>query len=84
MSDQKITEGTVLKTNIYGEDTLYQVINGNTREEHLQDFDKHGYTIGISRKLGKYDQNSKELKINKWIPSIYSPLVTGTISVFLK
>jgi len=73
-SDQKITEGTVLKTNIYGEDTLYQVTNGNTREEHLQDFDKHGYTIGISRKLGKYDQNSKELQINKWMPSIYSPL----------
>lgn len=73
-SVQKITEGTVLETNIYGEDTLYQVINGNTREEHLQNFDKHGYTIGIARKLGKYEQNSKELQINKWMPSIYSPL----------
>lgn len=81
-SDQKITEGTVLKTNIYGEDTLYQVINGNTREEHLQDFDKHGYTIGISRKLGKYDQNSRELQINKWMPSIYSPLFFAFSSRF--
>jgi len=73
-SAQKISEGSILKTNIYGNETLYQVINGNTKEEHLENFDKHGYIIGIARKLGQYDQSKKELNVCKWVPSMYSPL----------
>ncbi|OFW37316.1 MAG: hypothetical protein A3F70_06730 [Acidobacteria bacterium RIFCSPLOWO2_12_FULL_67_14] len=74
---REITEGVILKTTIYGENTLYQVINGNTREEHLEGFDSHGYTVGIARKLGKYVQTEHELETRKWMPSIYSPLFFG-------
>lgn len=72
--DQKITEGTILKTLIYGQETLYQVINGDAKEEHLENFDRHGFTIGIARKLGKYKEETKDLDVSKWMPSIFSPL----------
>ena len=72
----RISEGVILKTNIYDTETLYQVIDGATREEHLENFDSHGYTIGIARKLGEYnsDEGKKELETVKWMPKIYSPL----------
>jgi hypothetical protein len=73
----EVAEGTILKTAIYGEDTIYQVINGNTREEHLEAFDSHGYTVGIARKLGKYNVTEHELETRKWMPKIYAPLFFG-------
>ena len=72
--DQKISEGAILKTLIYGQETLYQVINGNAKEEHLENFDRHGFIIGIARKLGKYKKDTKDLDVSKWMPSIFSPL----------
>lgn len=81
--EQKICEGAILKTLIYGQETLYQVINGNAKEEHLENFDRHGFIIGIARKLGKYKKDTKDLDVSKWMPSIFSPLFyafTGNIS----
>jgi hypothetical protein len=71
---RRITEGVILKVPIYGDDTLYQVINGNTRQEHLQNFDSYGFTVGIARKLGKYNTQNNELNTSKWMPNIYAPL----------
>lgn len=72
--DERVSEGVVLTTTIHGKGTLYQVINGNTKEEHLENFDTHGYVVGIARKLGQYDYVQKTLDVSKWVPSIYSPL----------
>ncbi|OGJ10143.1 hypothetical protein A2334_00725 [Candidatus Roizmanbacteria bacterium RIFOXYB2_FULL_38_10] len=71
---QKISEGAILKTSIYGQETLYQVINGNAKEENLENFDRHGFIIGIARKLGKYKKDTKDLDVSKWMPTIFSPL----------
>jgi len=81
--EQKISEGAILKTLIYGQETLYQVINGNAKEELLENFDRHGFIIGIARKLGKYKKDTKDLDVCKWMPSIFSPLFyafSGSIS----
>jgi len=81
--EQKISEGAILKTLIYGQETLYQVINGNAKEEHLENFDRHGFIIGIARKLGKYKKDTKDLDVSKWMPSIFSPLFyafSGSVS----
>lgn len=72
--EKRISEGAVLTTTIYGSETLYQVINGSTKEEHLENFDSHGYVVGVARKLGRYDHAAKTLDISKWVPAVYSPL----------
>ena len=80
---QNISEGSIIKTLIYGQETLYQVINGNTKEENLENFDRHGFIIGLARKLGKYKDDTKDLDVSKWMPSIFSPLFfafSGNIS----
>lgn len=71
---KKVSEGSVLEIPIYNELTLYQVINGNTIKEHLENHDSRGLTIGIARKLGKYNNQEKELETRKWLPEIYSPV----------
>lgn len=73
-SAQKISEGAVIKTAIYGQETLYQVIDGNSKEEHLENFDKYGFIVGIARKLGKYNKETKDLDASRWMPSTFSPI----------
>lgn len=72
--DKEIIEGSIIEIPIYGDPTLYQIINGITKKEHLENFDSKGYTIGIARKLGKYNDTNNELLTKKWMPEIYSPI----------
>lgn len=69
-----LKEGTVVKTEIYGNDVLYQIIDGKTHEEELEKHDVYGFLTGIAQKLGRYDQASQELEVVKWLPNIYSPV----------
>lgn len=69
-----LKEGTVIKTEIHGEDVLYQIIDGKTCEEELEKHSICGYLTGIAQKLGKYNKNGQELEVVKWLPNIYVPV----------
>ncbi len=71
---QDIGEGSILVSSIFGQETLYQIIDGVTSEESLENRDKHGYITVIAKKIGNYDKSKKELNTVKWLPSIYSPI----------
>lgn len=73
-SSNDIGEGTILTTRIFGKETLYQIIDGITTEESLEQRDKYGFTTVIAKKLGFYDVQNKELNTVKWVPSIYTPV----------
>lgn len=72
------TEGCIIETPIYDELTQFQIINANTKREHLENYDFKGFTNGIARKLGKYDIEEKELNVRKWLPNIFSPIYYST------
>lgn len=74
LGENQIKEGGIVYTNIYGQKTLYQLIDGQTREEPLEFKDGYGYEVAFARKLGYYDNENKELKTRKWLPKIYSPV----------
>lgn len=71
---QSIGEGSILTSSIFGQETLYQIIDGVTTEENLEHRDKYGFTTVIAKKIGNYDKTKKELNTVKWLPSIYSPI----------
>ncbi len=71
---QKLKEGAVIKTQIYEQDVLYQIIDGKTDKEELDKHDSFGYMIGVSRKLGEYDLSNFEINPVKWLPNIYAPI----------
>jgi hypothetical protein len=70
----KITDGAIIKCLINGSEVQYQIINGKTKKEHLENHDSFGYTIAIARKLGVYDSKNHELLQAKWMPEIYTPV----------
>jgi hypothetical protein len=71
-------EGEILKTKIDGVEVLYQVIDGNTREETLLDKDIYGFTSGKAKKIGLYNHENNELEVVRWLPEIYTPVFLNT------
>ena len=71
---QSLKEGTIVKTKIYEQETLFQIIDGKTNEEELEKHNIYGYLTGIAQKLGKYNLTEQELESIKWLPNIYSPV----------
>lgn len=74
LGNQEIKEGGIVATKIYGSEVLYQVIDGQTREEPLESKDGYGYEVVYARKIGFYDSKEKELKVRSWLPKIYTPV----------
>ncbi|NBB31795.1 helicase HerA domain-containing protein [Cellulophaga sp. BC115SP] len=72
--ERGIGEGSIIQTEIAGEEVIYQIIDARTDEETLEYKDTHGFTIGTAQKLGKYDAASQELNTVKWLPEIYTPI----------
>ena len=74
LSEEKVGEGTIIKTNIGSQEVLFQIIDAKTEEEILEQKNTSGYIIGTAQKLGKYDETEYELNTVKWLPEIYSPI----------
>lgn len=72
--ENTIGEGTIIEAMIGNKPVLYQIIDGRTEEEDLQEEDSHGFTIGMAQKLGEYDTKENELETVKWLPEIYTPV----------
>lgn len=69
-----IGEGTILFSNIFQTETLFQILDGVTTEEKLENHDIYGYTVAIAKKLGQYKIAEKQLETVKWLPEIYTPV----------
>ena len=70
----RITEGTIVKTCITGEDVLYQVVNGVTKIESNSIDSDYGYICAVARKLGHYDKGKYEIEHVNWLPEINEPV----------
>ncbi len=79
-SRNNITEGSIIKTRIFGNEVLYQIIDAKTESESLEQHDRHGYLTVKAHKLGRYDLQTNELKTVKWVPEIYEPVYTISVS----
>lgn len=73
-ADYDITEGDIINLDVAGEKTLYQVINGFTNKETLEQYCNHGFLSGLARKLGIYNEDRMELLVRKWVPQMYTPV----------
>lgn len=69
-----LKEGTIVTTYIYGQETLFQIIEGITVKEIMETHNINGYIVGIAQKLGKYIPTSRQIDSVKWVPDMYSPL----------
>lgn len=73
-TDIDISEGRLLKVEIGSVPTLYQIINGITREEIIQQKNTRGFVRGKAKKIGRWDDVNKHFEIVKWLPCPNSPV----------
>jgi hypothetical protein len=72
--DLQLFEGQLISININGQPVLYQIINGVTDSELLQQSNRHGFMSIEARKLGCWNSNEHCFDQVSWTPSIYSPV----------
>lgn len=70
----QLFEGQLISTNINGQTVLYQIINGVTDSEQLQQSNRHGFMSIEARKMGCWNSNKHRFDQVSWTPSIYSPV----------
>lgn len=73
-NENRVTEGTIIKTCIANNEVLYQVVNGITKIENNRVDSEYGYMCAVARKLGNYDSEKRELKHVNWTPDVYEPV----------
>lgn len=72
--DLDIEEGRLVEVSIGDKRVLYQVIDGATKEEIIQQKDTRGYVRAEAKKIGTWNANLKRFEIVKWIPQPNAPV----------
>ena len=71
---KQLTEGRLLSVNISGQPVLYQITNGITDSELLQESNLHGFMSIRARKLGRWNKEERRFESVLWTPEIYAPV----------
>lgn len=77
-SKMEIFDGQLLEVFIRGKKVLYQVIQGVTRVEQLEQKNETGYIVGEAIQLGIWNQEKCKFEKYGWLPFINSPIYLAT------
>ena len=75
INDTNLAEGRLVETKIGNQNVLYQVIDGLTKEDVIQQKEKYGYARAKARKIGLWDEGRKKFVPISWLPKINSPVM---------
>ena len=75
VDDSELSEGCLVESRI-GEQrsVIYQIIEGLTREEIVQQKNKYGYARAKARKIGAWDANASKFEPVPWLPRLNAPV----------
>lgn len=73
-TDLELEEGRLLEVKIGSTPVLYQVINGLTREEILQQKNTRGFVKAEAKKIGTWNDALRRFEIVKWVPQPNAPV----------
>lgn len=73
-TDLDLREGHLVEVQIGSKMVLYQIINGLTKEEILQQKNTRGYVRADAKKIGCWDEKSCSFEVVKWIPHPNAPV----------
>lgn len=75
IDDDGISEGCLAEVRVGDErQVIYQVIDGLTREEVVQQKNKYGYARAKARKIGAWDPEASKFVPVPWMPRLNSPV----------
>lgn len=74
IEDRELTEGCLVEVAIGSRPVLYQVIEGLTHEDVVQQKNKYGYVRAKARKIGQWDSQRNTFTPVNWLPRINEPV----------
>ena len=72
--DRGIAEGRLVEARIGDHLVIFQIIDGLTREEIVQQKNTYGYARAKARKIGRWDTDAQKFVPVKWLPRINAPV----------
>ena len=72
--DDGLTEGRLVECSIGGQPVLYQLTEGVTYEDIIQNRNKYGYARARARKIGSWNATEGNFVPVPWIPTINDPV----------
>jgi hypothetical protein len=70
----RISEGQLLEVNIQGQKVLYQIMEGITKIEQLENKNQTGLIVGEAIQLGTWNEEKFQFEQFGWVPEINTPI----------
>jgi len=70
----KISEGQLLEVAIQGQKVLYQIVEGITKIEQLENKNQTGLILGEALQLGTWNEEKFQFEQFGWVPEINTPI----------
>ena len=80
-TDVDLEEGRIVETEIAGRSVGYQIIDGLTKEEIVQQKNSRGYIEARAQKLGTWDRGQRRFLLARWLPTLNTPVFLKPVAV---
>jgi len=82
VKDDGLEEGRLVEVQIGERAVTYQLVNGLTKEEIVQQKNTHGFARAQAQKIGEWDTTTKRFKLVKWLPAPNAPVFLKSTADF--
>lgn len=82
VKDEGLEEGRLVEVQIGNRAVTYQLVNGLTKEEIVQQKNTHGFARAQAQKIGEWDTATKRFKLVKWLPAPNAPVFLKSTADF--
>lgn len=83
VKEDGLEEGRLVEVEIGTRTVTYQIVNGLTKEEVVQQKNTRGFARAQAQKIGEWDAATKRFKFVRWLPTPNAPVFLRTIVAFV-
>jgi len=82
VKDEGLEEGRLVEVHLGKRLVTYQLVNGLTKEEIVQQKNTHGFARAQAQKIGEWDPETKRFNYVKWLPAPNAPVFLKSTASF--
>jgi hypothetical protein len=79
IQEKDIEQGRLVETFVGEKRVLYQVLDGLTKEEIIQQKNTYGFARGEAAQIGVWDEEKRKFKPCNWIPRLNTPVFLKSV-----
>ncbi|MGD0857391.1 MAG: DUF87 domain-containing protein [Dehalococcoidia bacterium] len=74
IEEKDVEQGRLVETFVGQKHVLYQILDGLTKEEIIQQKNTYGFARGEAAQVGIWDENNRKFRPCNWIPKLNAPV----------